>query len=484
MLSAVLSILGMYMAWNTYTIGVQDLDKLIGGLSSHTMVLIVGHPGAGKTTMASKICYSNALNNKKCLYITFYEDKEKLFNNMGRLGIDLAGIEARGLLRYIRLPVILSEDVLSSITQLLSEDSYSVVVLDSINPIIEFLERKDIQRAVLLNFFYQLSMLIEGIVVAVAEIPFGRESLDLGAIEFVADVVIYLKHRVEHGLLSRVMEIRKIRGAPIYVVEVPFAIDEGYGIKMFVPPKPDRIVSGADRHLNAVLGLTRELLPMVRPGDVVYATYPPGARSPMAAVPLIDLAVANDLRALFISFTYSVDEMKNIISGIFENFFGIERELTRQVVDKYFTLESFNPAAYSLTQLNMMIVELIEDLNPDIVAFHGGEIFRALVRDLNEFWVSHKNLLIWLKNRGKLVVRYCARVDPLWVKVHESMSDIVVHSYIRRRGSEIIPWFYVWRSGSSPKILKLSEEDLKRATREAEKLGELIRQKLSKRANL
>ncbi|MEM2297511.1 MAG: ATPase domain-containing protein [Ignisphaera sp.] len=58
--------------------GIEALDKMISdALRFPSLVVVAGHPGAGKTTLASSICYANALKNLKCLYLSFQEDKEK-----------------------------------------------------------------------------------------------------------------------------------------------------------------------------------------------------------------------------------------------------------------------------------------------------------------------------------------------------------------------------------------------------------------------
>ena len=41
-----------------YVFGINELDELLGSsLSPRSMVVIAGHPGSGKTTLASTICY-------------------------------------------------------------------------------------------------------------------------------------------------------------------------------------------------------------------------------------------------------------------------------------------------------------------------------------------------------------------------------------------------------------------------------------------
>ncbi|MEM1800692.1 MAG: ATPase domain-containing protein, partial [Desulfurococcaceae archaeon] len=57
-----------------FVTGIEGLNELFkGAINQPYMIVIAGHPGSGKTTLASKICYSNALLGYKCIYVTFYE---------------------------------------------------------------------------------------------------------------------------------------------------------------------------------------------------------------------------------------------------------------------------------------------------------------------------------------------------------------------------------------------------------------------------
>jgi len=460
-----------------YTTGVRELDELLGGLQPHTMLLIAGHPGAGKTTLAAHICYSNSLNGGKCLYITFYEDKEKLYRNMSAIGLDLRSIEEKGFLHFIKLPVASTDEILNAIMSLITRDQYDVVVLDSLNPVLEMTQQQEASRAILLNFFYQLTSLIKGVLVTVAEIPLGKSDLDLGAVEFVVDAIIYLKHRVEHGLLSRIMEVRKVRGAPLTVVEAPFLIIEGEGVKVYVPPKPARVLSGKERGLKTTIELITEMLGELRKGDILHVSYPPHGRSPLVIAPLIDLAVSNDARVLFVSFTYAPDELRELFISICKNYFELEPETTIRVLNRYFYLVSYNPAAYSLTHLNSLLVELIKDLNPDIVVLHGGEELSTFARDPGEFWALFKNFLIWLKNSGILVIVYSARVRSLCTKMTDSLSDAVARLHYRYVNGEPKFVFHIWMRGSNPRVFELTEKDFDKYSHQARKLSDLVRLK-------
>lgn len=457
-----------------YVTGSPELDKALGGIPPRTMILIVGHPGAGKTALSSQICYANAMRGKRCLYITFYEDKEKLFENMGKLGINLRDAESRGLLEFVRLPVASVDEILESISSYISRKGCEIVVVDSINPIIEMIGGDANRRAVLLNLFYQIPKIINGILIAVAEIPLGKEALELGAVEFITDYVIFLKHKIEErGILTRLMELRKLRGHPLTTVQFPFSIIEGRGLRVFIPPQPERVYPIIEEPLYATLDFTSKLVGKLRRGDVIYASYPPHARAGMLVLPLIDIAVTNNKRALFVSYKYSPCELREIFELSMKRFLGVEDQYVKSILSEYFIFESMNPVSSSLYHLHAEAMNLVEELNVDIVVFHGVEIFSKTVPNPVDYWSALINELMWLKNRGTLVIRYGSRINAEWNRMNESLSDVVIRAGLKRRGSIPRYTFFAWRRGMDPLILEVDDKFLENLKMEAKKLIEL-----------
>ncbi|MEM4661990.1 MAG: ATPase domain-containing protein [Desulfurococcaceae archaeon] len=442
-----------------FTTGNRELDGLLGGIPSRYMLLVVGHPGSGKTTLASQICYANTRKGYKCLYVTFYEEKDKLYRHMNMLGIRLAEAERNGLLTYAKLPVAGTDEILNALTGLISRDSYKVVVIDSVNPVLELIERKRAQRAVLLNFFYQLTGIIDGLLVIVAEVPLGREAVDLGAVEFVADAIFYLKHRIERGLVSRLLEIRKVREARITVVELPFTIGEAKGVKVFVPPRPERPLTTLRERLKA-LRISEKLTGYLYRGDIVTHSSPPHIHSPLIYIPIVDIAVENDMKVLIITFRYSRDEYMDLVLGTMVNGFGLSEGVARCILENYFHVEAVNPSSYSLSQLFTYIVELIERHDPGVVVFHVLEVLWAQTHNKDEFWNVLTNLFTWLKNGGKLTVHLTTRVSPYWIRMNEVLSDVTIRFYCKPRRGGFKQVMIVWRRGKAPTRVDLDEGEL------------------------
>lgn len=163
--------------------------------------------------------------------ISFQETEEKLFRLMKNLGMDFSELEKQGLYSYVKIPVVKKpEDIVEFINKVIGDINPKIIAIDSISVLLESVKADD-KRAWLQNYFYMLPEMINGLLILIAEIPVDKEKIDLGSIEFVADIVLIMKYKVERGLLSRVIEIRKARNSPLSIVEIPFRITRGKGMR-------------------------------------------------------------------------------------------------------------------------------------------------------------------------------------------------------------------------------------------------------------
>ena len=78
--------------------GVLGLDHVLrGGLPSHRIHLIDGHPGSGKTTLGLQFLLAGVRAGESCMYITLSETAEELRANAASHGWDLSGIHIHEL---------------------------------------------------------------------------------------------------------------------------------------------------------------------------------------------------------------------------------------------------------------------------------------------------------------------------------------------------------------------------------------------------
>jgi circadian clock protein KaiC len=442
-----------------FTTGVPGLDRLLGALEPPYTLLVAGHPGAGKTTLATTICYSNAVRGRRCLYLTFYEDRAKYFRFMRRLGLDLESVESRGLFKFVRLPQTLDvEAVVGELNRMLAE-GFEVVVVDSITTLLEPVAGNAERRAWLLNYFYQLPTAINGLLVLLAELPFGEERLGLGSVEFVADAIVVLKHRVEEGFLTRLVEVRKARGAPIHVAETYFTIAEGTGLQVFTPPVLEE--PPAEEEEVPALGLPGGAAKFRR-GLVVNAFYPPEPGAGLnTLLVVLAFAVRGGMRALVVSYIHSARVLREaVIRRLAE--YGLPAEKVGRLLDRHVEFVALNPFAHSLTQLVARELTIIEQRKPDIVVFWGVHIptYASRATELKELF----NELAYLKSRGIAVVRAGPCLDESVCDTEVSISD-VTYRIVREFGEDgsAQTRLYVYERFKKPRVFPgaVAEEALR-----------------------
>ncbi|MEM1931556.1 MAG: ATPase domain-containing protein [Sulfolobales archaeon] len=422
---------------NNYTFGVDGLDALLrGALSAGTLVVVAGHPGSGKTALASTICYHNALRGHRCLYASVQEDREKLFKNMRNLGLDLESVEKNGYLRFLYFPLTASEDTVNSViidvlNRVVGEFRPSVVVVDSVTPILKSLSSEIKARAILQNYFARLSKEINGIVILIAEIPLSEERVDLGDIEFVSDITIVLRHSIVRRLLLRELEIRKARGAPASVARVVFTIAEGLGFKVFIPPALSEIPAPTlERPLETVeCGNTDKRIGPIHRGELVHVKSPgPHYHYYIVAYVLLS-AFHNKERVLIVSYESSPAYVWHRLSEVVRDILKTEVSASKleSLLSEFVRIEAYNPAAHLPEDLYQKAIILADRYKPTLMLFLGSPIGDVTPeeRRSREYKDLLTNLLLHLKSR-KLIGVVIEADSSEFSSVLSSMADIIV----------------------------------------------------------
>jgi len=456
-----------------FIVGIKGIDELLPSLLyPGSLIVIAGHPGAGKTTLASSICYRNALNGNKCLYISLQETKKKLFRIMRTLGMNFGMLEDKGLYRFLRVPIVRSiEEIIELISKAIAEYAPEIVVVDSVNALMQFISKSE-KRALLQNYFCSLPETIDGIVILIVELPFGEKKINLGAIEFIADVVLVLKHRIERGLLTRVMEIRKARGTPVVIAEIPFTISQNRGIIAYVPPILAEITRGGGE-LKLPCNALDRILNHIHRGHIIYIEHPPSFR-PLESVPLLlGIALKNNLKALVVSYRYPPETQLNMLIRAY-SICGYDREDLRKVIERYVIFKALNPFGYSAAEGVAEEIRLVEEYNADIVMFHGVELPAIAERISSDYLASLHNQMNMLKKMGKLVIRVGSRINNEISNVFSALADVVMKFIPIETGEGEQKYkVYIWRRGKNPYLLRY--EDFQACLKE---ICKIIKEKL------
>jgi KaiC/GvpD/RAD55 family RecA-like ATPase len=207
--------------------GIEGWDNLLGGgFIPHSINLICGCSGTGKTLFTTSYLYNGAVKyGQKGVYITLEEMKENILRDSKIIGLDLDKVGEDLLAVYdmssLRANAINTKDEVDSEESPLRLDNlfefiklnYSDVArlgLDSIVPIAIAYPDEHVFRAELFRFMIGLKRM--GItVVFTTEISYSsNDTSRFGMEDFLADSVTLMRMREEWG---RQIKVHKMRGS-------------------------------------------------------------------------------------------------------------------------------------------------------------------------------------------------------------------------------------------------------------------------------
>ncbi|HUP87401.1 MAG TPA: circadian clock protein KaiC [Acidimicrobiales bacterium] len=196
--------------------GVAGIDAMAGGgFFADTIVLVSGATGTGKTLTAMHFAAAGVDAGEPCLIVAFEETREQLTRNTTSCGLDLAAMEATGLLR-IEQPQALSgalEDHLLHIAQVVREHRPTRVVVDSLSA----LERGASDHS-FRDFVGGLTSLLKqegiaGMLTSTTPEIFGASTITEANVSTVTDAVVLLRYIEINARIQRGITVLKMRGS-------------------------------------------------------------------------------------------------------------------------------------------------------------------------------------------------------------------------------------------------------------------------------
>lgn len=175
--------------------GIPGFDDLInGGFPEHTVTLITGNTGSGKTTFCTQFLLEGLENDDTCLYITTEELPEEIREDAASFGWDLEQYEDDGALQVAYIdPSTRSNYIREDIEKLADEMDPDRIVIDSVSVVGAYWSSDDQLRS---NIHHLVKGFreMDSTVLITAEIP-NEKSNQLsryGIAEFVVDGVVAL----------------------------------------------------------------------------------------------------------------------------------------------------------------------------------------------------------------------------------------------------------------------------------------------------
>ena len=223
--------------------GIPGMDKMIeGGFEEHSVNLIAGSTGTGKTIFAIQFLVNGIIkNNEPGIYITFEESKSEIFRDMTRFGWDLAKFEEEGKLIFLEYPPEHVRKLLAEGGGLIEESVEKLgakrIVIDSISSFTMLYKDELEKREESLSLF---ELMRKWGCTSLFTCEDELHDLDYAIsseLEFEVDGVILLYNIRERGIRKRAMEILKMRGTKHLRKTISFEItNKG------IVTHPDRVV--------------------------------------------------------------------------------------------------------------------------------------------------------------------------------------------------------------------------------------------------
>lgn len=400
-------------------LGIASFDSMIeGGFPRGSLILIAGHPGAGKTIFAATYLYNGAVKfSERGLYVSFVEDRISFETYMKKLGFNFRELEKKGLFYFINIPHIdvetNIESVIKKIMDLIARNKIKRVVIDSITAILQSLGSPTPVRSFLRNILvYGTRALDDVTTLVIADLPYGAEVIGYGVEEFVVDGVLVLKAEYSKGTCFRWMEIRKMRGTNIKATIIPYTIGRQGFSPIIYSTRGEERVEKKNYELVFMSTNLSSLFTKMPPGTLVLITGAHGSGKSVLAIEYALNAVVQGIKTLYISFNEQADTIRDKVDYVLENMFPKETRIDpNNLYIKYVNLFS-----QELSRTYKEIQDLVFSIDPGVIVFDGAEAFYELMPcQILKFMVN--DLATYVRSRGETLVQ------TLLVPEREHYSD-------------------------------------------------------------
>jgi circadian clock protein KaiC len=326
--------------------GIDGLDALTGGgLPAGRTTLIVGAPGCGKTVCALQTLATAARSrNEAGIFVAFEESARNIAAHAAPFGWELPRLQAKKLffLEARLSPSVVQAGafdlagLLAAVEAKRREIGARRVVFDGLDALLDLLgdpaaERREAYR--LRDWLSESGL--TGIITA------KSDSADLGAasryshLQYLADCVILLQHRLVGQTAVRGLRVLKYRGAAHSANEAPFLIGPS-GVEVGAVDQGTRTVRVSRRRISSgVERLDRMLGGGYYEGSAVLVSGAPGTAKSTLAAAFAAAAARRGERTLYASF----DEPS---SQIVRNMRSVGIDLERTVREGMLRILSFH----------------------------------------------------------------------------------------------------------------------------------------------
>ena len=221
---------------------VLGLDEVLeGGLPRGRTTLVNGGPGSGKTVLGLEFLCRGALAGEPGVFVTFEERAEAVRTNALSMRLDLAGLEKAGKMAIVEARLggeeVLSGDfdiqgILAIVEGHAKRIRAKQVVMDALDVLMRVYGDAQRERNELYRLHdWLIDRKLTNVLTVKAQLD-GEMAHRYEFLDFMADCVIRLDHRVMGQVATRRLRVIKYRGSGFGTNEYPYVIGE-HGIVLF-----------------------------------------------------------------------------------------------------------------------------------------------------------------------------------------------------------------------------------------------------------
>jgi circadian clock protein KaiC len=195
--------------------GVPTLDKNLGagGFYRASTIMLSGGAGTAKSSIASHFVAESGRRGERSLYIALEESQSEIVRNMTSIGIQLAPLVQRGLLRFhVSRPTTYGLEMhLASIHQIAIEYRPSVVVVDSITSLLAMGSMAEVTSMIvrLVDFFKMSNVTLVMTALIKSDEHAATSSVNISSL---VDTWLALSNVERDGTRTRTLTVMKARG--------------------------------------------------------------------------------------------------------------------------------------------------------------------------------------------------------------------------------------------------------------------------------
>lgn len=408
------------------TAGIKGLDEMLdGGFIRHSIVLVAGTAGTGKTTFAMQSLF-NAAREEVCLFMPVVSESVAMLNVfMSGFGFyDPSLCEAKKI-HFFNLSDVIRErrpdEIIAAIEERIESINPQRIAIDPVTALSRSIDQSNLRR-----FWYDLFATMKGwdaLVILTGE--FTREELAGSMLGYMVDAII---------MLDTKLEVVKMRGKTHLHGRHAFEITSD-GITVFPRIRYEPSTEIVERKMKTgIAGLDAMLDRGVYEGSVTLISGGSGTGKTIIGLQFITEGALAGEHGLIISFEDTPSEIKRTAKGIGIDLEELERRNLVRIV--YGQVVDLNPDRFALC-----IRDEISSIGAERVMFDSITSLEDAFLSEREYREYIRHLLGYFKSEGVTTIctsevpRIMGELQVTTIGISSAIDTIIFLQYVEIRSA-------------------------------------------------